>query len=131
MEAGSSIPPLQYLVAFLLPVMLIGVFVGSLVSPHNISAAALFPQPANKPVHSFFYLFATRELCLGVALLTLEAYNEWRAVTVLMACIGLNGIGDFLLAGASGGGWWPSFTTHGIPTIVGYWAVWKLWQEYW
>lgn len=81
-------------------------------------------------MHPFFHLFATRELCLGLALLFLEAYDEWRAVVILLACIGINGIGDFFVAGSLGTGWRPSLLCHGIPTIVGYWTVWKLWQEH-
>ena len=131
MDFLSSLPPLQYLTAYFFPVMLLGVFVGSLVSPHSLAASAHFPQPANKPLNTFFYLFAVRELVLGAALLTLEACDEWRAVVILLACISINGIGDFVLAGSSGAGWWPSFTTHGIPTLVAYWTVWKLWQEHW
>ncbi|KIX05937.1 uncharacterized protein Z518_03911 [Rhinocladiella mackenziei CBS 650.93] len=131
MDILSSLPSLQYLVAYFIPVMLLGVFVGSLVSPRSLTAAACFPQPVDKPMDTFFYLFAVREHCLGLALLILEACDEWRAAVVLLACIGINGTGDFLLAGSLGTGWWPSFTTHGIPTLVGYWAVWKLWQEHW
>ena len=147
MDIFSSLPPFQYLVAYFIPVMLLGVFLGSLVSPHAICASACFPQPADKPMHTFFYLFAVRELCLGLALLALEAYGEWRAATILLACIGINGIGDFLIAGsqkivtpsgngkskgnAGGGSWWSSsFMVHGTPTIIGYWTVWKLWQEH-
>lgn len=79
----------------------------------------------------FFRLFAVRELCLGVALLALEAYDEWRAVTILLACIGINGIGDFVLSSSQKEvGWWTAFKAHGTPTILGYWSVWKLWQEH-
>ncbi|KAJ9606661.1 hypothetical protein H2200_008669 [Cladophialophora chaetospira] len=132
MEALSSIPPLQYLVAYFLPIMFLGVFIGALVSPHSLSAAALFPQPADKPMHPYFYLFAVRELVLGLALLILEANNEWRAVTALLGCVGLNGVSDCIIAATlSGGGWWPSLKVHGIPTVIGYWSVWKLWQEHW
>ncbi len=80
---------------------------------------------------TYFYIFAVRELVLGLALLILEAYNEWRAVTVLLACIGLNGVSDVYFAGSLGGGWWPAFKAHGVLTIIGYWTVWKLWQEHW
>ncbi|KIW50288.1 hypothetical protein PV05_11890 [Exophiala xenobiotica] len=147
MDTFSSLPPFQYLVAYFIPIMLLGVFLGSLVSPHAICASACFPQPADKPMQTFFYLFAVRELCLGLALLTLEAYDEWRAATILLACIGINGVGDFLISGfqlgtAKGNGngkskgnagaswWWSSFMIHGTPTIIGYWTVWKLWQEH-
>ncbi|KAK7894807.1 hypothetical protein LTR67_005546 [Exophiala xenobiotica] len=152
MDILSSLPPFHYLFAYFIPVMLLGVFFGSLVSPHAICASACFPQPADKPMNTFFYLFAVRELVLGLALLTLEAYDEWRAATILLACIGINGISDFLIAGSLGsqsqsqsqsqkgietgkgveGGvsWWSSFMVHGTPTILGYWTVWKLWQEH-
>ncbi|KAK5465366.1 hypothetical protein LTS15_001929 [Exophiala xenobiotica] len=141
MDILSSLPPFHYLFAYFVPVMLLGVFLGSLVSPHAICASACFPQPAGQPMHTFFYLFAVRELVLGLALLTLEAYDEWRAATILLACIGINGVSDFLIAGSQKGNgtgkgveggvsWWSSFMVHGTPTILGYWTVWKLWQEH-
>ncbi|KIW11379.1 hypothetical protein PV08_10679 [Exophiala spinifera] len=65
----STIPPVPHLIAYAIAVMLIGVFIGALVIPHTIAAAACFPEPAGKPMNVFFYLFAVRELCLGVALL--------------------------------------------------------------
>lgn len=141
---ASSIPALPYLVAYGVTILLLSVFIFSLIDPGTICAAALFPQPAGKPLNTFFYLFAVRELVLGLALLLLEAYGEWRAVTVVLGCVGLNGVGDFILAGlrmgseegtekgnGSASRWWDSFKAHGVPTILGYWAVWKLWQEHW
>ncbi|KAK4939673.1 hypothetical protein LTR10_020063 [Elasticomyces elasticus] len=110
--------------------MFIGVFISSFTSPRAVTASACFPQPADRPVNVFIYLFAVRELVLGLALIFLVAYNEWRAVTILLACVGLNGLGDFFLAGNLGTGWRSSLMCHGIPTVVGYWAVWKLWQEH-
>ncbi|EXJ74545.1 uncharacterized protein A1O5_02841 [Cladophialophora psammophila CBS 110553] len=129
--SSLSIPPLQYLIAYLIPVMFLGVFVGAFVSPHALSASASFPPPTDKVSLTFFHLFAIRQLCLSLALLVLEACNEWRAVVIVLACVGVNGISDFLLSAASGAGWGSSFRTHGIPTVVGYWTVWELWQEHW
>ena len=74
-------------------------------------------------MHQFFYLFAVRELVLGLALTVLEAYGKWRAVTVLLGCIGINCASDFFFAGSSGQGWWPSFTAHGIFTVVAHWSI--------
>jgi hypothetical protein len=144
----SSIPALPYLIVYGITILLLSVFIFSLIDPRTICAAALFPQPADKPLHTFFYLFAVRELVLGLALLLLEAYGEWRAVVVVLGCVGINGVGDFFIAGfrmgseegaekgrqnggGSAGRWWASFKAHGVPTIFGYWAVWKLWQEHW
>ncbi|KAL6245885.1 hypothetical protein RBB50_007038 [Rhinocladiella similis] len=93
--SANTIPPPPYLIAYAVAVMLIGVFIGALVSPHTIAAAACFPEPADKPMHVFFYLFAVRELCLGVAMLVLVSYNEWRSVTILLACILINGSRTF------------------------------------
>ncbi|KIW92387.1 uncharacterized protein Z519_07371 [Cladophialophora bantiana CBS 173.52] len=129
--SSLSIPPLQYLVAYLVPVMFLGVFVSAFVSPHALSVSASFPPPTDQTSLTFFHLFAIRQLCLGLTLLILEACNEWRAVVIVLACIGVNGICDFSLSAASGAGWWSSFKTHGIPTVVAYWTVWKLWQEHW
>ncbi|KAI1629928.1 hypothetical protein EDD37DRAFT_604795 [Exophiala viscosa] len=130
MDVLSSLPPFQYLVAYFLPIMFIGAFISSFANPHAVTASVCFPQPADKPINAFVYLFAVRELVLGIALILLEACNEWRAVVILLACVGINGMGDFLLAGNLGTGWRSSFMCHGIPTIVCYWTVWKLWQEH-
>jgi len=112
--------------------MFIGVFFGSFVNPQAIvNAAAFGPMPANTPMNTEYWLFVLRELCLGVALLVLEAYGEWRAVTVLLGCVGINGVGDFVLAGMKGAGWKASMTSNLVPTLVGYWAVYKLWEEHW
>ena len=126
-----GLPPFQYLFAGFLPAMFIGVFIGAMLNPHSLCTRALFPQPAKKPLNIFFYIFAVRELVLGVALLILEVSGEWRAATVLVACLCLNGLTDFYFAGSLGAGWWNSFTKHGVPRIIGLWSAWNLWQEHW
>jgi hypothetical protein len=130
MDILSDLPPFHYLIAYFIPVILLGVFFGSLIDPHGICNAALFPQPAGR-MHDFFWLFAIRELVLGMALVILEAYGEWRAATVLLACIGINGVTDFFSRAAAGKGILKSFQVHGVPTVAGYYAVWRLWQEHW
>lgn len=129
MDFFDSLPPFHYLVAYYIPCILLGAFIGCMVAPYTICEAVHMPQPRDKPLNIFFYLFAIRELVLGLALLLLEVYNEWRGVTILLACIGINGASDFVIAGFYSGKWWSSFTAHGFPTLLGYWTVWKLWQE--
>lgn len=126
----SSLPSLPYLLIFLLPVVLIGAFVASVANPRGVIDVMGFQgQSPAKTTDLFIYTFGVRELSLGVAAATLMAYNEWRAATILTACIGMNGISDFILDGSQGQGWWHAFKTHGVPTMAGYWAVWNLWQD--
>ncbi|KEF54006.1 uncharacterized protein A1O9_09801 [Exophiala aquamarina CBS 119918] len=162
--ATASIPSLltlaglPYLITHGITLLLLSVFIMSWISPRQLCASALFPQAPDRPLPTFFYIFAVRELVLGLALLLLQAYGEWRAVVVLLACISINGIGDFFFAalevgfdesvkagygqgqgqgkgrgkeGAGGSLWWAAFKGHGVPTIAGYWAAWRLWQEHW
>lgn len=70
-----------------------------------------------------------RELVFGIALLALEAYDEWRGVTLVLASLVVLAVGDFFII-AIHGGWWQSFKSHFGPTAIASWAVWKLWQEH-
>lgn len=125
----SSLPSLPYLVIYCVPIMLIGIFVVSVTNPRSTADLMGFQGPPAKVTDLFIYSFAVRELCVGVAATALIAYNEWRAVKILMTCVGMNGISDFVLDGSQGQGWWHAFKTHGLMTIVGYWAVWMTWNE--
>ncbi|KAJ9646890.1 hypothetical protein H2204_000582 [Knufia peltigerae] len=128
----NTLPPLHHLIAYAIALMLIGVFIGCLVCPHKIAAAACFPEPADQPMHVFFYLFAVRELCLGLALLVFLSYEYWKSATILLAIVGINGISDFLISGFHGKeDWRTSFYKHGIPTLIGYYGVLRLWQDNW
>lgn len=126
----SSLPSLPYLLIYLLPVFLIGAFATAMANPRGMTDLMGFQgQSSAKITDLLVYSFGARELSLGVAAAAMIAYNEWRAVTILTACVGMNGISDFVLDGSQGQGWWHAFKTHGVPTIAAYWAVWKLWQE--
>ncbi|ETN45531.1 uncharacterized protein HMPREF1541_09363 [Cyphellophora europaea CBS 101466] len=101
----------------------------SVADPQGLAKTMGFKASPEKGPNLFTYAFGIRELSLAAALLALIAYNEWRAVAILLACIGINGTGDFLLVGLKGEGWLPAFKTHGIPTLIGSWAVWQICQE--
>jgi hypothetical protein len=122
-------PAVHYLLAYTVPVVPIGVAIACLVDPNGVVKTLGLKLSQTEPDHSILYWGAIRELSIGIALAALLAYEEWRAATIMLACVGLNGFGDFLLDGAQGEGWTHAFKTHLLPTIAVYWAVWKLCQE--
>lgn len=108
----SSLPSLPYLVISCIPAMLIGAFVVSMANPRSIIDLMGFQGTPTKLTDLLIYTFGVRELTLSIAATALIAYNEWRAVTILMTCVGMNGISDFLLDGSQGkdGGTLPRHT---------------------
>jgi hypothetical protein len=131
MDVLSSLPPFQYLVIYFLPVMWISGFVISLLSPDIITSLAKFPNPDTRYPHGvWFHMFIVRELVLGLVSSSLIAANEWRALTIVLACAGINGPCDMYLSHRAGASWRDAFMAHGVMTAVAYWAVWKLWEEH-
>jgi hypothetical protein len=130
MDALSSLPPLQYLVVYCLPIMWVTIFIGSLTSPHSIASLAKFHTDTSKPLGVWFHMFAVRELVLGLMFLGLIAVDEWRAITIALACAAINGPCDVFLSRKSGATLAEALQAHGVPTVVAYWAVWKLWEEH-
>ena len=132
-----------YLITHMINVLLLSVFIMAMIAPRRLCESALYPQAPNKPLPTFFWVFAVRELVLGLIMLILQFHGEWRAVAVVVGCISLNGITDFWFCAMEVGFdesvkskgkvnmWWASFKAHGIPTIVGLWAATRLWQEHW
>lgn len=131
MDLFTSLPPVHYIFAYIFPVFLIGVFFSATTNPQAIAKSLDFKEPQKKEDEPFVYMFAVRELAFGVALLILIACDEWKAVTIVMGCAGIGGMGDFILDVRVGHGWSHVVKTHGLPTLVGYWVVWKLYQNWW
>lgn len=115
-----SLSSLPYLLVYVLPVFLIGIFVNSISDPRGLYQTMGLRPPQKEPICPFVYSFGVRELSASLALAALIAYDEWRAVTIRLSCIGINGTGDFLLGGWQGMGWWHAFKFHGLPTLAGH-----------
>lgn len=131
MEAISNIPPAHILLVYLFPVILFGIAISSFAStPNTAEMMGFHSVQKDKTKDLFVYAFGVRELAFAVCVSLLIAQGQWKALTIVMACCGINGTGDFLLDGLHGQGWLHALHKHGIPTIVGYWVVWRLYQDW-
>lgn len=130
MNALQSVPPVHLLVTYLFPAILIGI---AFTCFTNTATAAdmmgLNKEAEIKKSNPVWYLFGLRELSIGIALLLMMYYDQWKGVTIVMGCHGLSAIGDFTIDVLQGQGWSHGFQKHGLPTIIGYWVVWQLWKE--
>jgi len=88
--------------ASLLGAGLVSMGISTLATPQSSTAAYGIPQKT--PINPFVYVFASRETSLGLAILALAAVNEWRAVGVVMATLGVSGLSDLVLDAKYGRG---------------------------
>jgi hypothetical protein len=122
-------PDLHWLLAYAVPVVLAG-FAGScLLYPKAMIETLGFQVSDKEPISPILYSFGLRELSTGLAVGLLLDLGEYRAVAVVMGCIGLNGLGDFVLDGMKGQGWGHALRMHGVATLAAYWAAWSIWQD--
>jgi hypothetical protein len=128
----STWPSFPYVFACLLPVWLIGVFFASLSTPasHNLLDSVGFPQPRDKPLHYFWYMFAIRELLLGCIFALLEFHGEWKSVAIVLGVSCCGGAMDVVMSATKGGvSWMKGIQAHGIVTAVGTYSAYQLWLE--
>ena len=127
-----TLPSWPYIFVTCLTIMLIGVWAVAQTSySHAMCEQTGFPQPANKPLDNFFYLFANKEGIYGLILISLQLAGQWRAVGIVLACLCLGGAGDMYLSMTIGKPFnlLEAFQAHGSVTVVGAWAAWKIIQE--
>lgn len=100
---------------------------------HRVCEQAGFPQPRTQPLNAYVYLLAGSQLMIGLAVAMLVAAEEWRAVSVIIACstpMGL--VGTSLSArDRTETGLGQAFWSHALLTTVGTLAGWRLMRENW
>ena len=126
----STLPPLHILITYAFPAILIAIGITGTTNPAAIAEGMGFSKHDKHPHCIWSHGFAVREAALGVCLYALIAANEWKALTIVMAVNGMNGIGDCLVDALKGNGWWHAMKNHGLPTMAGYWVVWRLYQDW-
>ena len=99
---------------------------------HSVCEQAGFPQPRDKPMNVYVYLFAGCQFMLGLSLAVLQAASEWRAVSVIVACaLPMGLVGTSLSATKGGMGYGPPFWSHCLLLTIGTSAGWRLMQDNW
>ncbi|ETN36804.1 uncharacterized protein HMPREF1541_09082 [Cyphellophora europaea CBS 101466] len=139
----------HYLFAYFCPLFMFAVFLNSLSITRSVEMCKQVGFPPKRPVGAgsssqkqqqtsptrldpFFYLFAQRCFGIGLMLTILEACGEWRAVSVMLGCMCVNGVRDGWLVLTDGeGGVGKAFAAHWGITIVGACSTWRLWAEHW
>ena len=132
MTDPSAWPSWPYIFAYALPIWMIGVFITSLSTSasHALLVQVGFPQPRDKPLNIFWYMFAVRELLFGLILLILEREGEWKAVSIIIGVMTIGGSLDVVFSATKGGvGWIEGFKAHGIVTMVALFASYQIWME--
>ena len=76
----------------------------------------------------FFRLFMIRELLFALIYLILIREEEWKAISVVLGVQCFGGATDLYLGGVRVG-WLESFKTHGVMTLLGSWAAYRIWME--
>jgi hypothetical protein len=97
---------------------------------HAICEQGGFPQPRNQPFNVYVYLFAGCQLMVGLSVATLIATDEWRGVSVILACATPMGVLGTTLSATMGSGG-SAFWTHVVLLGVGTMASYRLVQENW
>ena len=128
-----ALPRWPYIFTTILPIWLLGVWVVSRTSHARAMCDSVgFPQPADQPLNSFFYLFTNKEAIMGLIFISLQLAGDWKAVGIMLACLCVGGAGDMYLAMTMGSmGFVEAFQAHGLVTVVGAWAAWRLIEENW
>lgn len=128
-----ALPAWPYIFTPTISLWLVGVWAVSQTSyAYAMCDGVGFPQPHDQPLSAFFYLFANKEGTLGLIMVALQLAGEWKAVAIVLAACCVGGVGDLWLAVSLGSmGWWEAFQAHGLVSVVGAWASWRMMRENW
>lgn len=130
METLQSLPPVHLLLTYAFPAILIGIALTCFTNQEDAADMMGFEKETErKNPNPLWYTFGLRELTIGVALWAMMACDQWKGVTIVMLCHGVSGLGDFLIDGTRGQGWSHAFWKHGLPSVIGYWVVWRLGKD--
>ncbi|KAF2111358.1 hypothetical protein BDV96DRAFT_582043 [Lophiotrema nucula] len=132
-DVAAPIPEWPYIWASFYSATLLIISISTFTpAVYSVCEQAGFPQPRNRPLHVYIYLFAGCQFMLGLAVAVLEAAGEWRAVSVIIACSTPMGLlGTSLSATKGGMGYGKAFWSHALLTTMGSLAGWRLIQDNW
>ncbi|ETN37703.1 uncharacterized protein HMPREF1541_07326 [Cyphellophora europaea CBS 101466] len=132
-EIATSLADWPYAWAYFFPVMLLSIAIGTFTpAAHSILEQGGFPQPRHQPLNVYVYLFAGCQSAVGLSVAVLEALGDWKAVGVILGCLTPMALLSTSLSAVKGGtGLGSAFWTHGVMTVIGTRAAWRLVQEHW